>query len=158
MLAPLRSGHIYMKDTHSAEPNEKSIFRVIYNCIDNFQVCRLNFQVYRQPKKISSKVAKFTGKSGINLTMIFFFCETHSFRDIFNLINDFVQCSDRSFNTHAFFCEILSFWVTVDFVFNSVLVLQRKTWNLLQNMHLTLISEARVLSPKKDNMRTWFRR
>ena len=71
MLAPLRSGHIYMKDTHSAEPNEKSIFRVIYNCIDNFQVCRLNFQVYRQPKKISSKVAKFTGKMCNVLKRIF---------------------------------------------------------------------------------------
>ena len=27
---PLRSGHIYMKDAHSAESNEKSIFRFLF--------------------------------------------------------------------------------------------------------------------------------
>ena len=29
-LIPLRSGHIYKKDAHCAEPNEKSIFRFLF--------------------------------------------------------------------------------------------------------------------------------
>ena len=61
---PLRSGHIYMKDAHCAEPNEKSfirffrfyfIFRVMADCIYNLLVRHLNFHVCRRPKKNSLK-------------------------------------------------------------------------------------------------------
>ena len=56
---PFRSGPIFMKDAHSAEPHEKYIFRffqffifwVISDCIYNLRLTRLNFQVCHQPKK-----------------------------------------------------------------------------------------------------------
>ena len=70
---PLRSGHIHMKDAHSAESNEKSYFRFLF-----FQLWLIVFTINGDTpgvpptKKIGcSKVAKFTGNMGILLTMIF---------------------------------------------------------------------------------------
>ena len=58
-----------MKDDHSAESNEKSIFRLFdfyflsYDCLYlQFSVTNLDFQLCYRPKNIPSKVVKFTGQ------------------------------------------------------------------------------------------------
>ena len=54
--APIRSGHIYMKDAHSAEPNENTIFQffifgVMADSVYNLLVYHLNVQLCHRPKK-----------------------------------------------------------------------------------------------------------
>ena len=54
---------MYMKDTHSIESNEKSIFQFLQFLF--FELWLLIFTIYQKftdQKKSCSKVAKFTGK------------------------------------------------------------------------------------------------
>ena len=77
---PFRSGHLYMKDAHCAGTNEKSSFRFL---VFELLVAKRDHHL---AKKNRSKVAKFTGKMLIDLTMIFciidFFCAILSFLDM----------------------------------------------------------------------------
>ena len=61
--APLRSGHIYMKDAHCAAPNEKSIFRFLF-----FELWPIVFTFYGDTPEISSvsPTKKKLFKSGQN--------------------------------------------------------------------------------------------
>ena len=56
-LPPFRSDHIYMKDAHYAEPNEKSIFRFLYLSWLYLQFTSMSPQLCHQPRKNRSKVA-----------------------------------------------------------------------------------------------------
>ena len=59
--SPLRSGHIYMKDSHSAESNEKSYFRLFRFLV--FELCMIVFTIYGDPPGMPSTKKKFF-KSG----------------------------------------------------------------------------------------------
>ena len=62
---PLRIAPIFMKDAHSAETNEKTIFRFLFfqvmaNCIHNLQCDDWIFKCVTNQKKSRLKVVKFT--------------------------------------------------------------------------------------------------
>ena len=65
----LRSGHIYIKDGEYAESNDISNFRFFRFL--GFELLVAKEITIRLQKINCSRVAKFTGKIGIELTMIF---------------------------------------------------------------------------------------
>ena len=79
---PLRSGHLDIKDAQCAKTKE--VLKKPYHIISRFRVMSVKKERYDRPKiKFSSIVAKFAGKIGIDLTLIFrinvFFCASLSY-------------------------------------------------------------------------------
>ena len=89
---PLRSGRIYIKDTHCGEPNEKLIFQFLF-----FDLWLIVFTIFKsvtsisksvtnQKNKIRTKVTRFPKKMHNALKRIFefvsFFCAITIYQDM----------------------------------------------------------------------------
>ena len=88
-LPPLRSGHLNVKDAQCAET--KDVLKKSYHIMSSFQVMGVQKGRFGRPKvKFSLKLAKFTGKIGIDQKIIFciddFFCAILSFRDMIDFV------------------------------------------------------------------------
>ena len=59
---PLRSGHIYMKDAHSAESNEKSYIRFFWFLV--FELWLIEFTIYDDTLGVPPTKTKKLSKSG----------------------------------------------------------------------------------------------
>ena len=81
-MTPLRSGYLDIKDAQCAET--KDVLKISFHIISRLGVMGVQKERFGRLKiQFSSKVAKFSEKKGIDLTLIFcindFFCAILSF-------------------------------------------------------------------------------